>query len=68
VRYEVYDTHYKTAGALVRNPAYENTMITSGLTLKLNQGAVLKADMQLISNSADKSWSKVFNAGIGVMF
>jgi hypothetical protein len=68
VRYEVYDTHYKTAGALERNPAYENTMITSGLTLKLNQGAVLKADMQLISNSADKSWSKVFNAGIGVMF
>ncbi|MFO7723181.1 MAG: hypothetical protein R6V49_08175 [Bacteroidales bacterium] len=68
VRYEVFDTHFRTAADIERNPMYENTVITSGITFKLNPGAVLKADMQWMGNSAGQSWSKVFNAGIGVMF
>lgn len=68
VRYEFYNTHHQTEGSLDRNPAFKNTIITSGLTLRIHQGAVLKADMQLAKSAASESWTKIFNAGLGVMF
>ncbi|WP_430810183.1 MULTISPECIES: hypothetical protein [unclassified Carboxylicivirga] len=68
VRYEAYDTHSKTAGDLLQNNAYDIKAITTGLTLKLTQNAVLKADMQFVKSAADNEYAKTFNAGFGVMF
>jgi len=68
VRYENYNTHYATSGTLVQNKAYNNNVITSGLTYKLTKGVVLKADMQFVKSEAATEYSKVFNAGVGVMF
>ncbi len=68
VRYENYNTHLQTAGALVKNLAYDNNVITSGLTYKLAKGVVLKADMQFVKSKLATEYSKVFSAGVGVMF
>lgn len=68
LRYENYDTHYATSGTLAKNKAYNNNVITSGLTYKLTKGAVVKVDMQFVKSEAASEYSKVFNAGIGVMF
>ncbi len=67
VRYEMYDTHYATSGGLAKNLAYNNNIITSGITYKLTNGAVLKADVQFIK-PANGSYTQTFNAGIGVTF
>ncbi|MCG8701746.1 MAG: hypothetical protein MI922_27080 [Bacteroidales bacterium] len=68
VRYEFLNTHNNVESNIKVNPGYEKRMITTGLTLKLTQGAVVKADMQFIKTGADDKYSKAFNAGIGVMF
>ena len=68
VRYENYNTHLQTAGALVKNLAYDNNVITSGLTYKIAKGVVLKADMQFVKSKLATEYSKVFSAGVGVMF
>jgi hypothetical protein len=68
IRYEGYDTHFTISDELVRNNSYNNTIITSGLSLKLTSGAVLKADMQFLKNKSTADFSKVFSAGIAVMF
>ena len=68
VRYENYNTHYKTAGTLAQNKAYNNNVITTGLTYKLAKGVVLKTDLQFIKSEAATEYSKTFNAGVGVMF
>jgi hypothetical protein len=68
VRLEKYDTHQKTDVSLARNDAYNNNVITTGLTWKLNQSAVLKTDVQFVKSKASDQYSKVFSAGVGVMF
>jgi hypothetical protein len=68
VRYENYNTHEATAGTLAKNKAYNNNVITSGLTCKLAKGVVVKADMQFVKSKAAAEYSKVFNVGVGVMF
>ncbi|WP_439184308.1 hypothetical protein [Carboxylicivirga taeanensis] len=68
VRYEAYDTHSKTEGNLAKNDAYDVKAITTGLTLKLTQNAVLKADMQFVKSAASDEYAKTFNAGFGIMF
>lgn len=67
-RFESYNTHASTAGNLPKNKAYSIKAITTGLTYKLTGGAVLKADIQFVKPESDSKYSKVFNAGIGVMF
>jgi len=67
-RYENYNTHYSTANDLQKNMAYENHVITGGLTLRLAKGAVVKADMQFMKSPVAEKYSKIFNAGVGVMF
>lgn len=47
---------------------YKNTLITTGLTFRLNSKAVIKADMQFIKSDPAVEFSKTFNAGVGVMF
>lgn len=68
VRYEYYNTHNTVNESLTANPAYKNKIITTGLTLKLNEKAVFKTDMQFSRSAAAEKYSRIFNAGIGVMF
>lgn len=68
IRFENYNTHFATEGSVQKNKAYNNNVITSGITYKLAKGAVLKADMQFVKSEAATEFTKVFNAGVGVMF
>lgn len=68
VRMENYNTHQATSRSLARNEAYNNNVITTGLTFRITQGAVIKADVQFVKAKPADEYSKVFNAGIGVMF
>lgn len=68
IRYEEYNTHYSVDPSVTANDLYHNTHITTGLTYKLTHNAVIKSDLQFIKSAADQKYSKVFNAGIGVMF
>jgi hypothetical protein len=68
VRYSFLNTHSDVENNISKNPAYERNIITTGLTLKLTPGAVVKADMQFVKSGNDDEFSKTFNAGIGVMF
>lgn len=68
VRVEGLDTHAEVADNITRNQAFKTSIITTGLTLKLAQGAVLKSDLQFVKpEGADKA-AKVFSAGVGVLF
>lgn len=68
-RYEAYDTHADTDGGLARNPAYDRTDLTTGLTYHIAPGVVVKGDYQFRDN--DDAGSDVpdrLNFGIGVWF
>jgi hypothetical protein len=43
-------------------------VLTTGLTLHLTKGAVVKADVDFAKTKADIKATTTFNAGIGVMF
>lgn len=68
VRLEGYDTHAEVPSNITRNKSYKNSVVTAGLTLKLAQGAVLKTDMQWVKPDGASTSTKVFSAGLGVMF
>tara|TARA_R110002073_G_scaffold128999_6_gene275272 strand:- start:36847 stop:38031 length:1185 start_codon:yes stop_codon:yes gene_type:complete len=69
VRYEDYDTHANTEGALIRNDSYNRDEWTIGLSYKIAPGAVLKADYQFKNNAlAGNDTTKQLNFGIGVWF
>ncbi|WP_430967587.1 hypothetical protein [Spongiimicrobium sp. 2-473A-2-J] len=68
-RYEAYDTHADTDGALAQNPAYDRTDITTGLTYHIAPGVVVKGDYQFRDNDDDASdVPDRLNFGIGVWF
>ncbi|SFW29193.1 hypothetical protein [Cellulophaga fucicola] len=68
-RYEQYDTHNSTDGALVRNDAYNRTDITSGLSYHIAPGVVLKGDYQFRDNALNgDNVDNQLNFGIGVWF
>lgn len=68
VRYEFLNTHSSVENTIAKNAAYEKTAITTGLTLALTKGAVVKTDIQFVKNAATDTYAKTFSAGIGVMF
>lgn len=69
VRYEHYNTHAGTAGNLEANKSFDRNEWIFGLNWKVAQGAVIKADYQIINNAMPGSESmKLFNAGVGVWF
>ncbi len=68
LRYEYLDTHSDVEDNISKNPAYEKNIITTGLTLSLTQGAVVKADMQFVKSENQDEYQKTFNVGFGVMF
>jgi len=68
VRYEFLNTHNSVESNIEKNEGYEKTVITSGLTLTLTKGAVVKADVQFSKSANSDDYSKGFNLGVGVMF
>lgn len=68
IRYSNFDTHYSVSKNIARNHAYQKDVITTGLSLFLDSGAVVKADMQFIKDGASDNFTTSFNAGFGVMF
>ncbi len=68
VRYSNYNTHAAVEDPIEQNEAYNRSILTTGLTLQLSKGAVLKTDLQFFNNEAADEPSHVFNAGFGVMF
>lgn len=68
IRYETYNTHNSVEGIVIKNHAYENTIITAGFTLNLAKGAVVKTDVQFAKSKADSEFSTIINAGFGVAF
>lgn len=67
VRYSNYNTHYKTTGETSLNPSYDQTIVTSGLSLFLDEAFVAKADYQH-SVGADNKTQQSFNLGLGYWF
>lgn len=68
-RYENYDTNSKVEGNLLKNDLYHRNEWTTGLSLHLAEGAVVKADYQLFDNAATGTEAKgQLNLGFGVWF
>jgi len=67
-RIEQYDLHAATENGLARNKAYNMTEITTGLGYSIAEGAVIKADVQLISDKIESAFHPTINAGIGFNF
>ena len=69
VRYEYYNTHQKIYSDAIKNPAYDRTDITMGISFKVVTGAVVKADYQILKNAVENSRNvNMFNMGIGIWF
>ena len=68
VRYENYDTHFKTDNLISMNNSYDIEEITFGIGWKMAKGAILKADYQYIKSKAVTDWHNQLNLGIGIMF
>jgi len=68
-RYEEYDTHANTEGALIENKAYNRTDITAGLSYHIAPGVVIKGDYQIKDNNVDGGdVANQLNFGVGVWF
>lgn len=68
-RYEKFNTHADTEGALEQNAAYDRTDVTTGLSYHIAPGVVVKGDYQFRSNALEDGDVKDrLNFGIGVWF
>lgn len=68
VRYEQYNTHQSVSGNVIKNDAYNVNQITTGIGWKITPGAMLKCDFEFKKAKSADEFSKVFNAGVAVMF
>lgn len=68
VRYSNYDTQSSVSRDLTKDDTFQKTVITTGLSWKINPGVVLKSDFQFIKNKFDDNYSNTFNAGIALWF
>ena len=53
---------------MTANEKYNGSVLTTGVTLRLAKGAVLKADIDYARTMADAIATTTFNAGMGIMF
>jgi hypothetical protein len=68
VRYQDYNLHNSVDANLAVNNAYIANIVSTGLTLKVTKGAVVKVDMDFAKTNAATARTITFNAGIGVTF
>ncbi len=68
IRYSNYDTQSTVVEGVNKNPAYNKTVITTGLGFWFLPQLALKADVQFIKSKADNRFGKMFNAGVAFMF
>ncbi len=68
VRYEYLNTHHSVESNISKNLGYERQVITTGFTLALTKGAVVKTDLQFVKSGDDDQYVKILNMGLGVMF
>ncbi|MFO7978290.1 MAG: hypothetical protein R6U64_06480, partial [Bacteroidales bacterium] len=68
VRYEYLNTHNTVENNISKNLKYEKTIITTGLTFSLTQGAVAKADVQFVKPVNADKFAKTLSLGVGIMF
>ena len=68
VRYQEYDTHMTVAAGIQKKDLYKEHVITTGLTLKLNKGVVIKTDIDFAKTKVAPAYTTTLNAGVGVMF
>lgn len=68
VRYQEYDTHMTVASGIQGKDLYKEHIITTGLTLKLNRGVVIKTDVDFAKTKAAPVYTTTLNAGVGVTF
>lgn len=68
VRYQAYNSHLTVDENATANTKYAGNSITTGLTLKLNKGAVVKADLDFAKTEFDTKYTTTLNLGVGVMF
>ncbi len=68
VRIERYDTQNSVEQGIVRNKAYAASVITAGLTWKMDPNVAFKTDVQFVKTEADDKAKATFNAGFGLMF
>ncbi len=67
-RYESWNTQNSMEGNRNPDPSYHKKAITCGLEWEMARGALLKADMQFLKAKPDNEFTKMFNAGVGIMF
>jgi hypothetical protein len=68
-RYEYYNTQQKMVDPSLINQAYDRSDLTLGLGFWISQGAVVKADYQMMMNKVPDSTARNwFNMGIGIWF
>lgn len=67
-RYSNYDTHHSVTEGIARDGNFQKTIITTGLSWKINPGVVLKSDFQFIKSKLDDNYNNTFNAGIALWF
>lgn len=68
VRYQNYNLHFTVDDNTVVNNKYIGSVVTTGVTLKLARGAVLKADVDFAKTKSDTKSTATLNAGLGIMF
>ncbi len=68
VRYEDYDTNLKVINGQSRLRGYHRNEITVGAGFWVDEGAVLKADYQILNDESDAKATGMFNIGIGIAF
>jgi hypothetical protein len=68
VRYQQYDTHWSVAQGITAKDQYMEHVITAGLTFRINQGVVLKTDLDFAKTGIATKYTTTLNAGVGVMF
>lgn len=68
LRYSKLNTQQSVIPPVIKNPDYNKTIITTGISWFLNKYVVIKSDFQFIKNQSDPKYSTSFNAGFGFMF
>jgi len=67
-RFSQYDTQASVVSEIMKNSAYSNKVITTGIGFWFLPQVAIKTDVQFVQSKVDKNFNKTFNAGIAVMF